>query len=250
MPKQVERVRRVRRVAHRGDSAGFPENTFPAYDSALRSGVEAIELDVQLSRDGVAVIFHDATLAAVGRPGGKVKDLDAAEILELDASRGREPSGCRIPTLGQVLAGYAKKILLLIEIKLYDEDPLHREALIRTVFEEIDRQKLQGCCEILCFELDPFVVMAAEGRPERGVVNLHAGAIPVIPLHCVGSISAFDLDIATAQPGTVEAIRQLDRDLYFWGCDDEAQLARARAFGADAVMSDHPKWLAEQAGSS
>ena len=60
-------------VAHRGHALEFPENTLPAFESALQLGVRWLELDVQLSSDHVPMVLHDATLerttAATGCSG-------------------------------------------------------------------------------------------------------------------------------------------------------------------------------------
>ncbi len=58
-------------IAHRGNAAEFPENTLPAFESALELGVRNIEFDVQLTSDKVPVVIHDADLQTRGRPVGK-----------------------------------------------------------------------------------------------------------------------------------------------------------------------------------
>ena len=61
-------------VAHRGDSANFPENTLEAFLSAYKMGVDVIETDVHLSRDGVLVIWHDPTLDRNTNGTGRIED--------------------------------------------------------------------------------------------------------------------------------------------------------------------------------
>ena len=75
-------------IAHRGASRRRPENTLPAFDEALRLGCDAIELDVQLSRDGVPVVFHDKTLSRAGAGRKRVAGLKLAELRSLDAGVG------------------------------------------------------------------------------------------------------------------------------------------------------------------
>ncbi|MFM2287572.1 MAG: hypothetical protein RL684_715, partial [Pseudomonadota bacterium] len=63
-------TRLIHLVAHRGNAAECPENTLPAFQSALQLGVRFLELDVQLSRDGVPIVIHDHLLArTTGLPG-------------------------------------------------------------------------------------------------------------------------------------------------------------------------------------
>jgi len=74
----------VRVIAHRGASAYAPENTLPAIARALAQGATEVELDVQLSRDGVAVLFHDATLDEKTGAAGRVAEHDVATLRTLD----------------------------------------------------------------------------------------------------------------------------------------------------------------------
>ena len=92
-------------VAHRGASAECPENTVAAFERAVADGCDAIELDVQLSRDGIPVVFHDWTLAKAGRRGRRVSQLDAAELERLDVGSwfARSFRGEGVPTLAGVL---------------------------------------------------------------------------------------------------------------------------------------------------
>lgn len=98
--------------AHRGVSAGFPENTLPAFARALELEVEGIELDVHLSADGVPVVIHDETVDRTTDGSGSVANLTAAQLAELDAGNG-EP----VPTLAQVLDLVAGHLHVDIEVK-------------------------------------------------------------------------------------------------------------------------------------
>ena len=71
-------------IAHRGASAYAPENTFPAYRLAFFLGVAEVELDVQRSRDGVLVLFHDDTLDRKTNRSGRIRDYSAAELRQTD----------------------------------------------------------------------------------------------------------------------------------------------------------------------
>ena len=106
-------------VAHRGASNDFPENTLAAFEEALRRGADAIELDVQLSRDGVPVVYHDRTLTRAGGGRRRVSSLDWSELRELDPGLrfDRRFRGQTLPSLEQVLHRFAKRTRLLIEIK-------------------------------------------------------------------------------------------------------------------------------------
>jgi glycerophosphoryl diester phosphodiesterase len=129
--------------AHKGGAGLWPENTLAAFAHARDMGADGAELDVQLSRDGEAVVFHDFRLKPeicrapdgnwIRKPTPRVKDLLLAELKRYDVGRlepqtdyarsfpSLEPiDGERIPTLGEVIAAVRKRarpFLLQVELK-------------------------------------------------------------------------------------------------------------------------------------
>ncbi|WP_439136998.1 glycerophosphodiester phosphodiesterase family protein [Roseicyclus sp.] len=107
----------ARPIAHRGlhdRAAGVIENSPAAFAAAIAAGY-GIELDLQLSADGVAMVFHDDSLDRLTGESGPVRDRDAAALgrIALTGSQG----GDRIPTLAAVLEQVAGRVPLLIELK-------------------------------------------------------------------------------------------------------------------------------------
>lgn len=106
-------------IGHRGNPVAFAENTIESFQSAADLGVDAIELDVRVARDGVAVIIHDAKLDRTTNATGRVDALSSAELGALDASASAATRGkgqLRIPTLEQVLDRF-REIPIVIEVK-------------------------------------------------------------------------------------------------------------------------------------
>lgn len=110
--------------AHRGGGALAPENTLAAFDNGLALGADGLELDVRLSRDGVAVVHHDLTLERTTNLRGRIGAYTATELAQADAGwnfrhedrysfRGR---GCGVPTLSEVLRKY-RGVRIIIELK-------------------------------------------------------------------------------------------------------------------------------------
>ncbi len=110
-------------IAHRGlwSPQGPPENSLAAFDAACRAGY-GVELDVQLSGDGVVMVFHDAHLARMAGAAAAVREKTAAELGGLRLKGSAEP----IPTLRQALDLVAGRALILVEIKSVpgEEGPL------------------------------------------------------------------------------------------------------------------------------
>ena len=106
-------------IGHRGNPIAFAENTLESYQSALDAGADALEMDVRLSRDGVAMLVHDETLDRTTNATGRVDALTSEELDALDASARAPTRGkgqLRIPTLEQVLDRF-RDASLVIEVK-------------------------------------------------------------------------------------------------------------------------------------
>ncbi|HOG08263.1 MAG TPA: glycerophosphodiester phosphodiesterase family protein [Syntrophales bacterium] len=106
------------KIAHRGYSSRYPENTLPAFEGAVAAGADMIELDVRLSRDGELVVIHDATIDRTSNGRGRMADLTLAELRRFSypnamTAFGRVP----IPTLAEVIDRVGAQVTLNVEIK-------------------------------------------------------------------------------------------------------------------------------------
>jgi glycerophosphoryl diester phosphodiesterase len=114
-------------IAHRGlwSPDGPPENSLGAFQAACAAGY-AIELDVQLSADGEAMVFHDAALKRMTGAEGRLRDRSAAELGELRLAGTDE----RIPTLLETLTLVGRRAMVHVELKTpYGEvGPLERRV--------------------------------------------------------------------------------------------------------------------------
>jgi glycerophosphoryl diester phosphodiesterase len=112
----------ARPIAHRGlhDAAkGVIENSLSAARRAIEKSY-AIECDVQLSKDGEAIVFHDETLARLIGAAGSIGTLDAAKIMRLAYQGANEG----IPTLTDFLAAIGGRVPVIVELKSrFDGDP-------------------------------------------------------------------------------------------------------------------------------
>jgi glycerophosphoryl diester phosphodiesterase len=101
-------------IAHRGlwTKGGPPENSLAAFEAASEAGY-GIELDVQLTSDGEAVVFHDSRLGRLTGREGKVADYTAADLCQMQLAGSEET----IPTLAETLALVGHRAMVLIELK-------------------------------------------------------------------------------------------------------------------------------------
>jgi glycerophosphoryl diester phosphodiesterase len=106
------------KIAHRGYSSRYPENTILAFEKAVSSGADMIELDVRLSRDGRLVVIHDTRIDRTSDGTGGVADLTLAELKRYSYNNRMTRFGfVEIPTLAEVIAWASDQVMLNIEIK-------------------------------------------------------------------------------------------------------------------------------------
>ncbi|KMO15708.1 glycerophosphodiester phosphodiesterase family protein, partial [Methylobacterium platani] len=144
----------ARPIAHRGlhdRHAGIPENTLAAAEAAIAGGY-AIECDVQLSRDGEAMVFHDAGLGRLTGADGLVRERDAADLKALTVLGSGEP----VPTLPDFLRRIAGRTPLIVEVKTRHDGDL---ALARRTAEIV--AAYDGPVAVKSF--DPAIVGALAG---------------------------------------------------------------------------------------
>lgn len=152
--------------AHRGMSGHAPENTMAAFYMAVDQGCEAIELDVQLTKDGEVVICHDETVDRTTDGTGLLHTYTLAELQKLDAGRWFDDgfAGERIPTLDELLA-YVKDKEVTVNIE-FKNIPIPYEGIEKKVVDLVERygmgdQVILSSFDHLCLqrvaELNPFL---------------------------------------------------------------------------------------------
>lgn len=122
-------------IGHAAAAGEAPANTLAGVRAALDAGADAIEIDVQLSADGVPVLMHDITVDRTTNLRGRVRDLTFAQLQGADAGNG-EP----VPSLEQVLGLVAGRFAVMCELKSTPGDPKQDAMLVERVLEV-----LRGC---------------------------------------------------------------------------------------------------------
>jgi glycerophosphoryl diester phosphodiesterase len=145
-------------VAHRGDAEHFPENSVPALEAAWRRGLAHVELDVQLSADGVPFVIHDAGLERTTRATGDVRLLMSGQLDGVDAGEparfGRAHAGTPLPRLAAVVELMAElpAARAFVEVKrasLVHHGRAHcMERILAALAPVLDR------CAVISFDAD------------------------------------------------------------------------------------------------
>lgn len=129
-------------IAHRGGTGDAPENTLPAIALALKNRADAVWITVQLSKDGVPVLYRPGDLSALTQASGPVSRLTAAELLKIDAgwkwgdaTHPWRDKGATIPTLEAVLEKWPQTPFY-IDIKSPDAAPAEMAQRLLAVLEK------------------------------------------------------------------------------------------------------------------
>ncbi|MFE3515776.1 glycerophosphodiester phosphodiesterase [Streptomyces sp. NPDC059166] len=251
--------------AHRGASAYAPENTLAAVDAADRLGIDWVENDVQLTRDGVLVVVHDTTLSRTtdaeevfpGRAPWAVKDFTAAEIAKLDAGSwfGARFAGARVPTLTQYLHRLERNHQkLLLEIKSPEIYPGIEKETLRVLRREgwLDRSRVEHGLVVQSFGAESVKTVHAL-RPDVVTGFLGTPAVADLP-----SYAAFTDQInpsyTSVGPDYVAAVQKLKGAhgkplrVNTWTVNDAADASRMAGFGVDGIITNNPDVVRDATG--
>jgi glycerophosphoryl diester phosphodiesterase len=220
-------------VAHRGASAEKPENTLAAFRRALERGVDAIELDVHVTRDGVVVVFHDDTLNRL--TGGRGK-LAAKTWRELSALRVRGTES--IPTLIEVLRLTRGRAVVQIEIKAgVPVAPVVSAVKTARARNDVILASFSPGVVRDCYRLAPTIprMLIAEGRrtPASQIAQLAA-------CHANG-LSVNQRAVRTA--AYVHYFHSRGYVVWSWTVNDAGRMRELRGWGIDGILSDNPALL-------
>jgi glycerophosphoryl diester phosphodiesterase len=234
-------------IAHRGDSAHRPENTLASFANALSIGAEFLELDVQLSRDGEAMVIHDGSLDRTTDGRGPVGGLSLAELKRLSAGYpqrfGTAYSEEHIPTLGEVLALARGRARVMIEIK--------KESLTETgttlesrVVEVVRATAMEDAVVLISFERHALARLR-ELAPgiRRGHLFYRA-----TPEEIVAGAAEVATDIVMPEKGmlsdaVIQACRAAGVKPATWVVDEPAELETLRRFDLYGIGSNRPALL-------
>ena len=232
--------------AHRGGAALAPENTLAAFDAGLAAGADGIELDVRLSRDGVAVVMHDPTLDRTTDATGPVDGRTAAELAALDAGCRFERDGAfpfmgrsiGVPSLRDVLDRH-RGTALIVELK--SADP----RLAKTVVEEIHAAGAISRVTVGSFQrgaleavrsLDPAIRTGADTEDVRSGLD-GVGARPIFHVFQVPEVSA---GTRVVTPEFIAKAHGAGVTVVVWTVNHMDDMRRLLDWGVDGLITDRP----------
>lgn len=243
-----------RLYAHRGAAAERPENTLPAFERALEIGVDALEMDVHLTRDGQLIVVHDDTarrMAAVDVAWGDLALADAQRLdvgwgfIAPDGSRPFAGQGICVPTFGQVLEAFPG-VRINVDIK-------KDERAIAPMLELVTR--LQAIEHVTIASFKTSIAVAVRRRGYTGETALAQGEVATLvslpallwrQLPLTGNAAQVPVHqgpLRFDRPAFIAKCHSLGLRVDFWTVDDPTEAERLLALGADGIMTNDPATL-------
>jgi glycerophosphoryl diester phosphodiesterase len=228
-------------VAHRGNRAHAPENTLEAFRQAESLGADALELDVRMSRDGVAMVIHDATVDRTTDGAGQVSGYTRAELQSLNAAArfGKGEPVLRIPRLDEVFETH-RNIPIVIEVKeLAAADAT--AALVRR-FDATDRVIIGSAKEAVVqrFYGSGIACCAAPSDAKRLIVLGLLGRTPRAPRYQVLSVTPRYRGLPIPVAAMAAAARRAGIPTQVWTVNSPETGLRLWNSGVAAIVTDDP----------
>ncbi|MFF7202831.1 glycerophosphodiester phosphodiesterase [Streptomyces sp. NPDC008141] len=213
-------------IGHRGVMGVEPENTLRSFVRAERAGMDAIELDLHLSKDGALVVMHDADVDRTTDGKGPVADKTLAELRELDAGQGE-----RVPVFEEVLD--AVHAPLQAEIKDI--------AAARALAEVMRKRDLVHRVTVSSFHDDAVAEIASLVPGVRTVLIASRWGADIVDRAKAVGAGALALNVRRLTLETVEHAHGEALQVIGWVVNTQDQLRLVRALELDGATTDFPE---------
>ncbi|SEO02067.1 glycerophosphodiester phosphodiesterase [Actinacidiphila rubida] len=210
-------------VAHRGDPYVHRENTLPSLASALGKGADVVEVDVRITRDGVPVLLHDATLERLWGPDRRVASMTFDEVAGA--------TGGGVPRLADALAllGDADGGRMLVDLT----EAGQAEPSLAAVAAAGAGERVYYCGELPAMR----EVRALDGEAEIAM-TWKTSVRPAEPLLAALRPRWLNLRFGLVDAATVAFARDHGLLVAAWTADWERSMSRLLALGADAITTN------------
>jgi len=243
------------RLAHRGSRILWPENTWHAFDRAIEDyGYQYVETDVQVTADGVVVVFHDNTLERCTNGVGSVSEWRWEDLKHLDAAYNFSPDEVSFPLRGAGI-GVSRlddtfdrypDVCLNIDLKAKDSE--------WAVAEVVKRMGRQDSVMVGAFS---DTRIARFRRITKGTVATSAGPRRALAMYAASragrSVSskadAFQLPYKTrgvaCDRRLIDAVHEAGKPIHLWTLNDRHEMEKFLDLGVDGIVTDRPDILNE-----
>jgi len=223
--------RNILKIAHGGASAYAPENTLKSIKKALEMNVDAVEVDVQVSKDGYLVIFHDLTLKRVANMNVFVKDLTLSQLKKINVGDGE-----KIPTLDEAFRCILEEgIDLIIELKV--------PGISKKVCEVITKYNYMEKVIVNSFFHEEVYKIKSFCNKLKTGIDLSCMPIDALSLvrKAVSDYIVINYQNLLFYPSFPEYLHRNGVGVIAWTIDEADTLRKIVSMNVDGVMSNDPK---------
>jgi glycerophosphoryl diester phosphodiesterase len=218
-------------MGHRGAAALEPENTLLSIGRAIEIGVDAVEIDVRLSKDKEIVVIHDATVDRTTDNTGPVSSFSVDELKKLDAGKSQ-----RIPTLQEVIDFIGKKINLVIELK--------EEGTVESVYKLIKKNNIEDNVYVISFwHRLVKTIKEMDSHIKTGV--LLAGCPVNTCIATQASADALVMNYSFIDATFVQIAHRENCKVFIWNIDKKNLLKPYVDMEVDGIGTNDPRVLCE-----
>lgn len=237
--------------SHRGASLEAAENTSCAFDKSLAYGVDGIETDVQLSRDGITVLWHDRFLDKIGKPGQRIDDFDFVGLcgFDLPESFTRGQTNTRLISLEEFIHTYHHRAQLLIEVKNrpWDRGTGRHELKMRRCMDFVENLVGIDATRGISISSFDFESLAYAHEYYGQCPLIYNSEDLVLPAQIEkffqksAFIAGLCLPIENLNEANVGILRNLSKSIATYTCNEDEQILKGLRLGVDILITDDPQ---------
>ncbi len=232
----------VQLFGHRGAAGEAPENTMEGYEFAYSLGVRCLELDVHLTKDGDLAVIHDETLDRTtdgkGHVGGyTMGELKAFRAGALFAERWPD---ARIPSLKEVMEGYAEK-MSLFQVEIKTDRPFILDMVCRQVVDTLGDFGIAGKTVVTSF--DPYAIVAVRRISPAQKCGLISMSYKESDIRLAGELGCWNTCIPLKTGGSRDLVgkaRRLGLEVTGWLGNSVADVDTLLDWGVDSITTNFP----------
>ncbi len=227
--------------AHRGNSSAAPENTLAAFRGAQQAGAAGVELDVQLSKDGVPVVIHDERLERTTSGSGWVGEHSLVELKQLDVGRWFAPAyeAERLPTLAELLELFrGGPMIVNIELKT---NRVPYPGLVPATLREIDRMGMAAQVILSSFNHHSLKEARALAPRIECAAILYDRLLEPWDYGRRHAFQALHLHFSQVDEALIAGCRGAGLPVRAWTVDDGAQAQRLAVLGVAGLITNRPR---------
>lgn len=219
-------------IGHRGAAGLAPENSISSLQAAVAAGVDMVEVDLQLTKDGYAVLSHDPTLARTHDDRRRISDLTLEEVQAVGRQEGRA-----IPELSEFLA--LATVPVNLELKVVGLEHAAVSAIKNFPHKVLISSNLPQVLK---------KVRALDGNVNLGfIIGPKAGYIFPLMLALAKHLDLYSIHPVhtLVTPGHMRAMRRLGVKVFAWTVNNIHDYLIVRGMGVDGVFTDYPNIIKE-----